>query len=241
MSQAVATARQKSPPVVRVGAVTLRYVTDEHPGIQRVQVRNGFKYLGPDGKAVRDRETVHRIKALVIPPAWTDVWICPRADGHLQATGRDERGRKQYRYHNDYRAARDEAKFGRMVAFGKALPRIRKAVARDLAKSGLSRRKVLAAVVKLLETSLIRVGNDEYAKENGSFGLTTLRDRHAVIKGGLIQFRFKGKSGIKHEIDIEDPRLAKVVKACQDLPGQELFQYLDDEDQVRDVGSADVN
>jgi DNA topoisomerase I len=241
MSQAVATIRPKAPPVVRVGAVTLRYVTDERPGIQRVKVRDKLRYLDPAGKAVRDRETLKRIKALVIPPAWTDVWICPRADGHLQATGRDERGRKQYRYHADYRAARDEAKFDRMVAFGKALPRIRRAVARDLAKPGLPRRKVLAAVVKLLETSLIRVGNDEYAKENGSYGLTTLRDRHAKIKGGLIHFEFKGKSGVKHEIDVQDRRLAKIVKDCQDLPGQELFQYLDDEGQVRDIGSDDVN
>jgi DNA topoisomerase-1 len=241
MSRAVATIRTKAPPIVRVGAVTLRYVTDDHPGIQRVKARDKFRYLGPDGKVVRDRETLNRIKALVIPPAWTDVWVCPRADGHLQATGRDVRGRKQYRYHADYRAARDEAKFDRMVAFGKALPRIRKAVARDLGKPGLSRPKVLAAVVKLLETSLIRVGNDEYAKENDSYGLTTLRDRHAKIRGGLIQFQFKGKSGVKHEIEIEDRRLAKIVKDCQDLPGQELFQYLDDDGQVRDVGSDDVN
>ena len=241
MSQAVATARKKAPPVVRVGGVTLRYVTDEHPGIRRVKAGNGFKYVGPDDKVVRDRETRDRIKALVIPPAWTDVWVCPRADGHLQATGRDERGRKQYRYHADYRAARDEVKFDRMVAFGKALPRIRKAVARDLAKPGLSRRKVLAAVVKLLETSLIRVGNDEYAKENGSYGLTTMRDRHVEVDGGLIRFKFKGKSGIVHEIDVQDRRLARIVKECQDLPGQELFQYLDDEGQVRDVGSDDVN
>jgi DNA topoisomerase-1 len=229
------------PPVVRVGPVTLRYVTDEHPGIQRVKVRDGFKYVGPDGKVIRDRETLGRIKKLVIPPAWTDVWICPRADGHIQATGRDERGRKQYRYHDDYRAARDEAKFDRMVAFGKALPKIRRAVARDLKLPGLPRRKVLAAVVKLLETSLIRVGNDEYAKANGSYGLTTLLDRHAVIKGGLIQFQFKGKSGVKHEIDVQDRRLARIVKASQDLPGQELFQYLDDEGRVCDVGSSDVN
>lgn len=227
--------------MVRVGAVTLRYVTDEQPGIRRATVRNGFKYVGVDGKVVRDRDTLNRIKALVIPPAWTDVWVCPQADGHLQATGRDERGRKQYRYHADYRAARDEAKFGRMIAFGKALPRIRKAVARDLGKPGLARRKVLAAVVKLLETSLIRVGNDEYAKENGSYGLTTLRDRHVDVRGGLIHFEFKGKSGVKHEIDVEDRRLAKIVKACQDLPGQELFQYLDEDGQVRDVGSSDVN
>jgi DNA topoisomerase I len=241
MSQAVAAVRPKSPPVVRVGKVTLRYVTDERPGIRRVKARGKFKYLTPDDKAVRDRDTLKRIKALVIPPAWTDVWICPRADGHLQATGRDERGRKQYRYHDDYRSARDAAKFDHLVAFGKALPRIRKTVARDLAKPGLSRRKVLAAVVKLLETSLIRVGNDEYAKENGSYGLTTLRDRHVEIKGGLIHFEFKGKSGVKHEIDVQDRRLAKIVKACQDLPGQELFQYLDDQGEVHDVGSSDVN
>jgi DNA topoisomerase-1 len=235
------TTLKNSPPVVRVGPVTLRYVTDARPGIQRVKVGDGFHYLGPDGKVVHDRETLKRIKALVIPPAWTDVWICRRPDGHIQATGRDERGRKQYRYHDDYRAARDEVKFDRVVAFGKALPRVRRAVARDMARSGLPRRKVLAAVVKLLETSLIRVGNDEYAKSNGSYGLTTLRDRHAKIKGGLIHFQFNGKSGVKHEIDIEDRRLARIVKACQDLPGQELFQYLDEEGQVRDVGSSDVN
>ena len=241
MSQSIATVRKKAPPVVRVGTTSLRYVTDEQPGIRRVKVRNGFKYVDPDDKVVRDRATVNRIKAIVIPPAWTDVWICPRADGHLQATGRDQRGRKQYRYHAGYRAAREEAKFDRLVAFGKALPRIRKAVARDLAKSGLSRRKVLAAVVKLLETSLIRVGNEEYAKENGSYGLTTMRDRHVEVDGGLIRFKFKGKSGIVHEIDVRDRRLARIVQECQDLPGQELFQYLDDDDQVRDIGSDDVN
>jgi DNA topoisomerase-1 len=241
MSQAVASVRKKAPPVVRVGAVTLRYVSDQIPGIQRVKVRNKFRYLSPDSKVVRDRETLKRIKALVIPPAWTDVWICPRADGHLQATGRDERGRKQYRYHDDYRAARDEAKFDRLVAFGKALPRIRKTVARDLGKQGLSRRKVLAAVVRLLETSLIRVGNDEYAKEYGSFGLTTLRDRHVEIDGGLIRFKFRGKSGVVHEIDVRDRRLAKIVQACHDLPGQELFQYVDDDGEIRDVESDDVN
>ena len=241
MTHTVATLRKKAPPVVRVGAVTLRYVTDETPGIQRIRVSEKFRYVGPDGKALRDRETLARIKALVIPPAWNDIWICPRADGHLQAIGRDERGRKQYRYHADYRAARDEEKFGRTIAFGKALPRIRKAVARDLAKPGLSRRQVLAAVVKLLETSLIRVGNDEYATANGSFGLTTLRDRHVVIEGGLIHFQFKGKSGVKHAIDVQDRRLARIVQECQDLPGQELFQYRDDDGQVHDVGSADVN
>jgi DNA topoisomerase-1 len=241
MTKTIAAVRRKAPPVVRVGAASLRYITDEHPGIRRVKSGGGFRYVGPDEKPVREGETLNRIKGLVIPPAWTDVWICPRADGHLQATGHDKRGRKQYRYHAGYRAARDAAKFDRLVAFGKVLPRIRKAVARDLARTGLPRRKVLAAVVQLLETSLIRVGNDEYAKENGSYGLTTLRDRHVEIDGGLIRFRFRGKSGVTHEIDVRDRRLAKVVRGCQDLPGQELFQYVDDDGRARDVDSEDVN
>jgi DNA topoisomerase I len=241
MSHAIATIPQKTPPIVRVGAVTLRYVTNETPGITRVKAGKQFRYLDAADRVVRDRQTLARINGLVIPPAWTDVWICPRADGHIQAVGRDERCRKQYVYHADYRAARDEVKFERIVAFGKALPRIRKTVARDLAKPGLSRRKVLAAVVKLLETSLIRVGNAEYAKANGSYGLTTLRDQHVDVDGSLIRFHFKGKSGVVHEIDVNDRRLARIVKECQDLPGQELFQYLDDDGTVRDVGSADVN
>ena len=173
-----------------------------------------------------------RIKALAIPPAWTEVWICPTPTGHCQATGRDDRGRKQYRYHAAYRSARDDAKFSRLIAFGKALPKIRRTVARDMARPGLPRRKVLAAVVKLLETSLIRVGNEEYAKNNHSFGLTTLHDEHVEINGGLIRFEFRGKSGIEHEIDLNDRRLAKIVRQCQDLPGQELFQYLDEDGQV---------
>jgi DNA topoisomerase-1 len=197
--------------------------------------------VSPTGKPVRDEATLARIRALAIPPAWTDVWICPHADGHLQAVGRDARGRKQYRYHAGYRAARDEAKFGRMVAFGKALPRIRRIVARDMARPGLPRRKVLAAVVKLLETSLIRVGNDEYARSNNSFGLTTLKDKHVEVDRALIRFEFRGKSGIEHEIDVSDRRLATIVRACQDLPGQELFQYLDEDGRVRDVSSTDVN
>ncbi|HEV3165727.1 MAG TPA: hypothetical protein VGZ22_16990, partial [Isosphaeraceae bacterium] len=193
------------------------------------------------GHLIRDRETLGRIKALAIPPAWRDVWICPSAMGHLQATGRDDKGRKQYRYHPRWRAARDDTKYGRMIAFGQALPRIRKAVARDLKLRGLPRRKVLATVVKLLETSLIRVGNDEYARTNGSYGLTTMHDRHIAIYGTTIRFAFRGKSGIRREVDLTDRRLATIVKACQDLPGQDLFQYLDEDGQAHDVNSADVN
>jgi DNA topoisomerase I len=169
------------------------------------------------------------------------VWICPQAGGHIQAVGRDAKGRKQYRYHAGYRASRDAAKFDRMVAFGRALPKIRKAVSRDMARRGLSQRKVLAAVVRLLETSLIRVGNDEYARDNGSFGLTTLRDKHARVNGRQIRLRFRGKSGKPHDVDVADARLARIVKECQDLPGQELFQYVDEEDKVRDIGSEEVN
>jgi DNA topoisomerase I len=220
---------------------SLTYIDDSKPGISRVGAGTGFRYLDPKGRAVRDKTTLSRIKSLVIPPAWKDVWISPRPDGHIQAIGRDARRRKQYRYHADYRAAQDEAKFDRIVSFGKVLPRIRKTIARDMGRSGLPRRKVLAAIVRLLETSLIRVGNDEYARTNGSFGLTTLRDKHADIDGGLIKFKFRGKSGVAHEIDVEDRRLARIVRACQDLPGQELFQYLDDKGQVCDVGSEDVN
>jgi DNA topoisomerase-1 len=222
-------------------AAALQYVSDETPGIRRKKSGTGITYVGPAGKSIRDEETLRRIKALAIPPAWTEVWICPDSDGHLQATGFDARGRKQYRYHPRFREVREQTKYNKMLAFGQALPKIRKRVEQDLKKSGLAREKVLAAAVKLLETTLIRVGNDEYAKSNNSFGLTTLRDKHAEIKGSRIRFEFKGKSGIDHEIDLSDPRLAKIVKQCQDLPGQELFQYLDDAGQVRDITSTDVN
>jgi DNA topoisomerase-1 len=222
-------------------AVELKYVTDETPGIRRKRVGTGFTYVGPGGRPVRDEETLRRIKALVIPPAWTEVWICAESNGHLQATGYDARGRKQYRYHARFREVRDQTKYNRMLEFARVLPKVRRQVKRDLRLHGLPRRKVLAAVVKLLETTLVRVGNDEYAKSNHSFGLTTLRDRHAKINGSKVTLEFKGKSGVEHEIDLSDARLAKIVKACQDLPGQELFQYRDDEGQVRDVGSADVN
>jgi DNA topoisomerase-1 len=227
--------------VVRTKNHKLCFSSDASPGIRRVRSGTGFRYLAPNGRPVKDAGTLARIKELVIPPAWTDVWICPKANGHLQAVGRDARGRKQYRYHSGYRSARDEAKFDRMVAFGQALPKVRRAVARDMGRPGLPRRKVLAAVVKLLETSLIRVGNEEYAKSNNSFGLTTLEDDHVEIEGGHIRFEFRGKSGIDHEIDVNDRRLAGIVQACQDLPGQQLFQYEDEDGDVRDVSSTDVN
>src|SRR5437868_1027862 len=213
-------------PKEAASAVSLKYVTDESPGIRRRKLGTGFTYVGTHGKAVRDEQTLRRIKSLVIPPAWTEVWICPAADGHLQATGFDVRGRKQYRYHPRFREVREQTKYSRMIDFARALPRIRRRVAKDLKRAGLPREKVLAAVVRLLETTLIRVGNDEYAKSNHSFGLTTLKDRHARINGSRIRFEFKGKSGIDHEIDLDDPRLAKIVKQCQDLPGQELLQYV---------------
>jgi len=228
-------------PTASARSAGLRYVTDAAPGIARKRSGTGFKYVDADGKLIRDAQTLARIRSLAIPPAWKDVWICPWPNGHLQATGRDARGRKQYRYHSDWRAARDETKYERIVSFAQALPRLRKRLAKDLAKRGLPRQKVLAAIVRLLETTLIRVGNDEYARHNDSFGLTTLRDTHVEVNGSRIAFDFRGKSGKAYEINLRDPRLAKIVEQCQDLPGQELFQYLDEEGQARDVGSADVN
>lgn len=219
----------------------LRYVSDRAPGLRRLRAGRAFRYVDPDGRAVRDRDTLARIRALAIPPAWDDVWICTSPDGHVQATGRDERGRKQYRYHDRWRTVRDEAKYGRMADFARALPGLRRRVARDLARPGLPRDKVLAAVVRLLETTSIRVGNAEYARANRSFGLTTLRDRHATVRGPSIRFRFRGKHGVDHDVELEDPRLARVVRRCQDLPGQELFQYLDESGRVADVASEDVN
>jgi DNA topoisomerase-1 len=219
----------------------LRYATDTSPGFTRHRRGRGFSYHDRDGVTIRDRATLARIRALAIPPAWTDVWICPWPTGHLQASGRDARGRKQYRYHPDWHARRGTDKFDRMLAFAKALPRIRARCDEDLSRPGVPRDKVLAAVVRLLELTLIRVGNDEYARLNRSFGLTTLRDRHARVEGSRIRFRFRGKSGRTHEVGLRDRRLATVVRRCQDLPGQELFQYVDDEGQVRDVTSDDVN
>jgi DNA topoisomerase-1 len=222
-------------------AAGLRYVGDGRPGIRRVRSGKGFRYVDPDGKPVRDESTLARIRSLVIPPAWTDVWICPLPLGHLQATGRDARGRKQYRYHPRWRATRDENKYDRMLAFGRALPAIRARVDADLARQGLPREKVLATVVRLLERTLIRVGNEEYAEQNGSYGLTTLRNRHVQVVGETVYFAFRGKSGVRHRIDVRDRRLARVVKHCRDLPGQELFQYLEAEGTLRAVDSSDVN
>lgn len=222
-------------------SVRLRYVHDTEPGIRRLRTSKGFRYTHPDGTALRDSATLQRIKALAIPPAWTDVWICPLANGHLQATGRDAKGRKQYRYHARWRAARDETKYERVIAFGQVLPRIREQIERDLQRPGLPREKVIATVIRLLETTFIRIGNEEYARTNGSYGLTTMRDGHVKINGSTLRFRFRGKSGIRHAVHLSDRRLARIVKRCQELPGQELFQYLDDENQPQSVGSAEIN
>lgn len=222
-------------------AAGLRYVSDSQPGIRRKKTRTGFRYIAPGGTAVSDEATLGRIRSLAVPPAWTDVWIAPRPDGHIQATGRDARGRKQYRYHPRWRETRDETKFTKMLAFGAALPAIRARVEEDLARRGLPREKVLATVVRLLETTLIRVGNDEYARGNKSFGLTTMRDRHVDVDGSAVVFQFEGKSGKKHRIDLRDRKLASIVKRCRELPGYELFQYIDDEGQRQTIDSADVN
>ena len=222
-------------------AAGLRYVSDTEPGIRRRRAGKGFTYVGPDGETVRDSKLLSRIRALVLPPAWTDVWICRFADGHIQATGIDQKGRKQYRYHERWRELRDEAKFGRMIAFGKALPALREQVERDLAKRELPREKVIAAVVRLLETTLIRVGNRQYAKENKSFGLTTLRDRHVDIEGATVNFEFRGKSGKMTVCKLKDRRLARIVKSCREVPGQELFQYYGDDGARYPVTSNDVN
>jgi len=219
----------------------LKWVNDTQPGIHRKKKGSGFIYVDAKGKQVRNQDDLHRARSLVIPPAWTDVWICSSEYGHIQATGRDAKGRKQYRYHPKWREVRDGTKYHRMMHFAKALPRIRRRVRKDLSLPGLPREKVLAAVVRLLETTLIRVGNEEYAKQNESFGLTTMQDRHAKFNGSGVKFRFKGKSGVEHDIDLADKKLAKIVKACRDLPGQELFQYLDDNRKVTDIGSQDVN
>jgi DNA topoisomerase-1 len=219
----------------------LRYVSDEQPGFSRQRNGDDFEYFDIKGKPIRDEQRLLRIKRLTIPPAWSDVWICPSPNGHIQATGRDARRRKQYRYHERWREIRDENKYDRLVNFGKALPKIRRRVKKDLARGGLPREKVLATIVQLLERSFIRVGNEEYARENKSFGLTTMKDRHVDVKGSKLRFRFRGKSGRQHEVDVTDGRIARIVSKLQDLPGQSLFQYLDDEGNVRDVTSQDVN
>jgi DNA topoisomerase-1 len=219
----------------------LRYATDDRPGITRRRSGAGFTYRDADGATIRDREVIARLRSLAIPPAWTDVWICPWPNGHLQATGRDARGRKQYRYHERWSERRGTDKFDRMLEFARALPRIRKRRDADLGRRGLPREKVLAGVVWLLEATLIRVGNDQYARLNRSFGLTTMRGRHARIDGHAIRFRFRGKSGQAHEVGLRDRRLASLVRRCQELPGQELFGYVDEDGEIRDVASDDVN
>ena len=219
----------------------LRYVSDQSPGIRRKRAGKAFTYLDPDGNTIHDEETLKRIRSLAIPPAWTDVWISPSPRGHVQATGRDARGRKQYKYHPAWRQTRDEAKYERLLAFGEALPAIRARAEEDLAKPGLGREKVLGAIVRLLESTLVRVGNREYARENKSFGLTTMRDRHARIDGTTLRLEFTGKGGKKWSVGLRNRRLANVVRRCQELPGQELFQYVDDAGERRTVESADVN
>jgi DNA topoisomerase-1 len=228
-------------PVQAARVAGLRYVADTSPGLTRRRAGRHFRFVGPDGETIRDAETLARIRALAIPPAWTEVWICPSPRGHVQATGRDSKGRKQYRYHAHWTAVRDDTKYGRMLAFGAALPTIRARVEADLARPGLPREKVLATVVRLLETTLVRVGNAEYARHNDSFGLTTMRDHHARVSPSGLRFRFRGKAGKQHTVAVGDRRLARIVKRCQDLPGQELFQYIDDAGQPHPIDSADVN
>ena len=222
-------------------AAGLRYSSDARPGITRHRVGKGFSYRRPDGDRIKDRTVLRRIRSLAIPPAWTDVWICTDPAGHLQATGRDARGRKQYRYHPAWTRGRDDLKFERLLDVARVLPRIRERCDADLARPGLSREKVLAAVVRLLELTLIRVGNEEYARLNRSFGLTTLKRRHARVEGSAIRFRFAGKSGKRHEVGLRDRRLAAIVRRCQDLPGQELFAYIGDDGVPHDISSDDVN
>jgi DNA topoisomerase-1 len=228
-------------PVESARIAGLRYVNDETmPGIRRIGTKR-VRYVKPDGSTLADAAEIQRIKGLGIPPAWTNVWICPLPNGHLQATGRDARGRKQYRYHPRWREVRDEVKYGRLIAFAEALPAIRRRTDEDLKRPGLPREKVLAAVVQLLEKTLIRVGNEEYARQNGSFGLTTMKDGHAKIEGDRVRFSFRGKSGIEHAVDLNDRRLARIVKACRDLPGYELFQYVGSDGATETIDSADVN
>jgi DNA topoisomerase-1 len=219
----------------------LRYVTDGIPGFRRKRSGTTFRYFDQNNKPIRDKTDLARIKALAVPPAWADVWISPFAHSHLQATGRDARGRKQYRYHKRWREVRDQTKYDRMILVAQKLPALRLKVARDLALPGLPREKIIATVVKLLETTFIRVGNEEYARENRSFGLTTLRNQHVQVKGDKIYFRFRGKSGVGHELELANPRLARIVKRCQDMPGQQLFEYLDENGEARSVESSDVN
>jgi DNA topoisomerase-1 len=229
-------------PSAAAEAAGLTYVTDEEPGITRERQGEGFIYLQPAGRRpVRRESDLERIRKLAIPPAWTQVWICPDPNGHIQATGRDAKGRKQYRYHPRFREVREGTKYEHMMTFARALPALRSRIAAHMALRGLPREKVLATVVHLLETTLIRVGNDDYARDNKSYGLTTLRDQHVQVDGAQLRFQFKGKSGKAWRLQLHDRRVAKILKACQDLPGQRLFQYRDEEGELREVTSADVN
>jgi DNA topoisomerase I len=228
-------------PIEAAEEAGLRYVSDNQPGYTRKANGQDFEYFDTDREPIRDEQRLLRISRLAIPPAWSDVWICPSPNGHIQATGRDARGRKQYGYHERWREVRNEDKYGRTISFGKALPKIRKRVKKDLALPGLQRNKVLGTIVLLLEQTLIRVGNEEYARENNSFGLTTMQDRHVDVAGSKLRFRFRGKSGREHEVDVTDRRIARIVSRLQDLPGQDLFQYVDDNGDVRDITSQDVN
>ncbi|WP_109481970.1 DNA topoisomerase IB [Paraburkholderia sp. C35] len=221
--------------------VGLRHADDTRPGFTRRRLRNVFVYFDLDGKRIGDATDIARINALAIPPAYTDVWICPDPRGHIQATGRDARGRKQYRYHAHWRETRDAAKFGRMASFGRALPKIRARVARDLARDGMPRDKVIAAVVHLLDTTLIRIGSVEYARDNQSYGLTTLRKKHVTIRAGEVRFRFVGKSGIEHDVTVDNPRVKRIVRMCAELPGHDLFKYIDEDGTRHTIGSADIN
>ena len=222
-------------------AAGLRYVSDETPGIRRHRHGRGFSYVTPDGQVIRTRDMLRRIRALVIPPAWTDVWICVDPEGHLQVTARDARGRKQYRYHPDFRQRQDEVKFERLFSLSEVLWKIRERVETDIARPGLTREKVMATVVWLLEQTLMRIGTPEYAKANKSFGLTTLRRRHVAVDGSQLRFEFRGKSGVPHAVEVTDRRIARIVQRCQELPGQELFQFLDDEGRRQGVDAGDIN
>jgi DNA topoisomerase-1 len=228
-------------PVQSAKDAGLRYVTDAKPGFTRKRHGKSFSYFDVDGKPLKDAATLARIRSLVIPPAWKNVWICPSSNGHLQATGRDARGRKQSRYHPRWREVRDETKYERMLAFGAVLPGVRQRVEHDISQAGLSQTKVLATIVRLMETTCIRVGNTEYARKNHSYGLTTLRNRHVRVEGANVTFRFEGKSGVEHTVDVRDRRLAKIIQRCQDIPGYELFQYVDDAGERHTIDSSDVN
>jgi DNA topoisomerase-1 len=240
-TQRTARAPVEDPAVEAAHDAGLVYVVDEAPGIRRKRSGRGFSYTGPGGRTISDKADLRRIKALAVPPAWTDVWICPSPRGHIQATGRDARGRKQYRYHRAWRRTRDQTKYERMAAFGEALPKIRKHVREHMSLAGLPREKILATVLRLIDLTYIRIGNTRYAKDNGSFGLTTMRNRHADVSGSTIRLEFRGKGGKMHTVDVIDQRLARIVKRCQEIPGQVLFQYVDESGDRKPIDSEDVN